>query len=162
MVAQVNYKYVSLVVLILQTTVLVLVLRYSRTVKTEGPRYLSSTAVVVAEIVKIFSCFLVILHEQSKSKKMSAFLVLEFILHLCLFCLMISDYSFKRFSSHLNEEIVQKPMETLKVSVPAILYTIQNNLLFLALSYLDAATYQVGLKSISFINFSHVHSISVR
>jgi len=34
-------------------------------------------------------------------------------------------------------------VEFLKVSVPAILYTVQNNLLFLALSHLDAATYQV-------------------
>lgn len=43
----------------------------------------------------------------------------------------------------LNAEVFQKPGETLKVAVPAVLYTVQNNLLFLALSYLDAATYQV-------------------
>lgn len=43
----------------------------------------------------------------------------------------------------INTEVIQKPLETMKVAVPAILYTVQNNLLFLALSYLDAATYQV-------------------
>lgn len=46
-------KYISLLVLILQTTSVVLLLRYSRIAKTDGPRYLSSTAVVLAEIVKI-------------------------------------------------------------------------------------------------------------
>lgn len=39
--------------------------------------------------------------------------------------------------------MVEKPGDNLKVSVPAICYVIQNNLLFFALSKLDAATYQV-------------------
>jgi UDP-sugar transporter A1/2/3 len=34
-------------------------------------------------------------------------------------------------------------VETLKLLIPAGLYTLQNNLLFVALSNLDAATYQV-------------------
>ncbi len=43
----------------------------------------------------------------------------------------------------MNIDIWQKPMETLKLLIPAGLYTLQNNLLFVALSNLDAATYQV-------------------
>jgi UDP-sugar transporter A1/2/3 len=43
----------------------------------------------------------------------------------------------------LHAEIVQKPTETLKLLIPSGLYTLQNNLLFIALSNLDAATYQV-------------------
>jgi UDP-sugar transporter A1/2/3 len=35
------------------------------------------------------------------------------------------------------------PVELFKLCVPSFLYTIQNNLLYLALSHLDAATYQV-------------------
>ena len=35
------------------------------------------------------------------------------------------------------------PILLFQVAVPAVLYVVQNNLLFLALSKLDAATYQV-------------------
>ncbi len=43
----------------------------------------------------------------------------------------------------MNNEIIQKPGETMKLLIPSGLYTLQNNLLFVALSNLDAATYQV-------------------
>lgn len=115
--AKMNLKLFSLIVLIGQTTALVLILRYSRTAKTEGPRYISSTAVVVAEIVKIITCLLMILHD--------------------------SFWDVSIFVSTMRREIIDKPGENLKVAVPAVLYTVQNNLLFMALSYLDAATYQV-------------------
>jgi UDP-sugar transporter A1/2/3 len=45
--------------------------------------------------------------------------------------------------NQLNVDIIQKPGETLKLLIPSGLYTLQNNLLFIALSNLDAATYQV-------------------
>lgn len=41
------------------------------------------------------------------------------------------------------EEVVSRVWETLKLAIPAFLYVVQNNLLFIALSNLDAATYQV-------------------
>lgn len=46
----------------------------------------------------------------------------------------------------MNREIFATPQtrsDSLKVAVPAIMYVIQNNLLFFALKKLDAATYQV-------------------
>ncbi len=53
------------------------------------------------------------------------------------------DYSIDRLFRVINEEIYSKPYDTSKLAIPSGLYAIQNNLLFLALSYLNAATYQV-------------------
>uniref|UniRef100_A0A2I2YLU5 Solute carrier family 35 member A3 n=1 Tax=Gorilla gorilla gorilla TaxID=9595 RepID=A0A2I2YLU5_GORGO len=61
-----NLKYVSLGILVFQTTSLVLTMRYSRTLKEEGPRYLSSTAVVVAELLKIMACILLVYKDSSR------------------------------------------------------------------------------------------------
>ena len=55
----------------------------------------------------------------------------------------VSDWSWVRFRNELKKDVFDKPGDNLKVSVPAVLYVVQNNLLFLALSKLDAATYQV-------------------
>jgi UDP-sugar transporter A1/2/3 len=45
------------------------------------------------------------------------------------------------------QENLVNPKETVKVSVPAILYTIQNNLIYVALANLEATTFQVGYQS---------------
>ncbi|XP_056148895.1 solute carrier family 35 member A3b [Lampris incognitus] len=110
-------KYVSLGVLVVQTTSLVLTMRYSRTLKEDGPRYLASSAVVSAEVLKIFTCILLVLRDH--------------------------NFSVRMLSQILKEEIANKAMETMKLSIPAGIYTLQNNLLYIALSNLDAATYQV-------------------
>ncbi|XP_071952796.1 UDP-N-acetylglucosamine transporter-like [Antedon mediterranea] len=113
---QLNLKYISLGILILQTTSLVLMMRYSRTVQDDGPRYLSSTAVVCAEILKVLACLVLVAYQEGGIVPL--------------------------FNIVMNE-IIGKPLGTLKLAVPSGLYTIQNNLLFIALSNLDAATYQV-------------------
>lgn len=59
-------KYMSLGVLVLQTTSLVLTMRYSRTLQEDGPRYLASSAVVSAEVLKILVCILLVFRETSK------------------------------------------------------------------------------------------------
>lgn len=95
-------------------------MRYSRTAREEGdPMYIASTAVVFAEIFKILACVMIILHG--------------------------SKYRWSVFVGQLRDEILNKPWETLKLAVPSGLYTIQNNLLYVALSNLDAATYQVSI-----------------
>ena len=57
--------------------------------------------------------------------------------------LFLSGFSVRALNRVLNEEILNKPMETLKLAIPSGIYTLQNNLLYVALSNLDAATYQV-------------------
>lgn len=110
-------KYTSLLFIVIQTTTLVLLLRYSRTQVVQGPRYLSSSAVVCAEFLKIITCMAVLLWE--------------------------NGFSVPALVLQLRNEVWRQPIETCKMLVPAGLYTIQNNLLFYALSLLDAATYQV-------------------
>ncbi|XP_062261040.1 solute carrier family 35 member A3b [Platichthys flesus] len=110
-------KYASLGVLVLQTTSLVLTMRRSRTLKEDGPRYLASSAVVLAEVLKVLTCTLLVFKDCS--------------------------FNVQSMNQLLKEEIVNKPMETMKLAIPAGIYTLQNNLLYVALSNLDGATYQV-------------------
>jgi len=107
-------RLVILSVLTLQTSVHVLSVRYTRL---SSPQYLPSTVIFLTEILKYVLCILLLLH-QSKFSVRAA-------LHLFWM------------------EVVKKPEETMKLSIPSCLYTVQNNLLFLALTNLDAATYQV-------------------
>lgn len=95
-----SLKWVSLIVLIAQTTALVLILRYSRTQQAidGGPKYLSSTAVLMAEIVKFITCIVVLLYQ--------------------------NNWSFVQFCSELDADVFQKINDSLKVGVPALLYVI--------------------------------------
>lgn len=108
-------KYAALVLLVGQMVGLVLLMSYTRTHKDPGqPLYLASTAVFVMEVMKLIICSAVIAYQSGGD----------------LF-------------GELNRHVVQAPVEMLKLSVPSFLYTVQNNLLYLALTNLDAATYQV-------------------
>ena len=63
---------------------------------------------------------------------------------ICLSVIFMQcNYNASKFISELSTHIYHSPYEILKLSVPSFLYTVQNNLLYLALTNLDAATYQV-------------------
>ena len=49
------------------------------------------------------------------------------------------------WASFLHQSIIGNPVDTLKLSIPALIYTVQNNLQYVAISNLDAATFQVSL-----------------
>ncbi|XP_069956536.1 UDP-galactose translocator isoform X9 [Cherax quadricarinatus] len=107
-------KYVSLVTLTVQNSAVALSMRYART--RPGDMFIASSAVVMAELVKMFaSLFLVFKQEGS-------------IQHLFM---------------ALHTQIWQQKIDTLKVCVPSFVYLVQNNLLYVSASNLDAATYQV-------------------
>lgn len=55
--------------------------------------------------------------------------------------------SLGRLSASLRENVLGSPKELLKLSIPSLVYAIQNNMAFLALSHLDAAVYQVITKA---------------
>ena len=111
---QLNMKYLSLLILVIQNSSLVLLLRYSRIVS--GQPYITSTAVFLTEVLKI-TCSICLLHYET-------------------------EFNFRKTTESIHDIFIRFT-ETLWVAVPAFLYTVQNNLLYIALTKLDAATYQV-------------------
>ncbi|KAL1131282.1 hypothetical protein AAG570_010900 [Ranatra chinensis] len=87
-------------------------MRYART--RSGPMFLSSTAVVASELVKLVTCLFLVRAEHKD-----------------------------RWASAVYKQVVQQLLDTLKVCVPSAVYIVQNNLLYVSASHLDAATYQV-------------------
>lgn len=51
--------------------------------------------------------------------------------------------SLDQLKNAITHHILCSPIELLKLSVPSVVYAVQNNMAFLALSNLDAAVYQV-------------------
>lgn len=108
-------KYISLAVLVVQNASLILSIRYVRTLP--GDRFYATSAVVMAEVLKVMTCVIIILLQKRCSLKDTlVFLV---------------------------DSIVFQYKDTLKLAVPSLIYTLQNNLQYIAISNLPAATFQV-------------------
>lgn len=71
----------------------------------------------MSEIVKLLTCLILVFYEEGKNVQ--------------------------RFADTLHRVVIVNIVDTLKVCVPSMVYIIQNNLLYLSASHLDAATYQV-------------------
>ncbi|XP_077438953.1 UDP-galactose translocator [Vanacampus margaritifer] len=108
-------KYISLAVLVVQNASLILSIQYVRTLP--GERFLATSAVVMAEVLKFLACLVIILLQKRFKVKEAA--------------LLLVDAIFFQYR------------DTLKLAVPSLIYTLQNNLQYIAVSNLPAATYQV-------------------
>ena len=108
-------KYISLVLLVVQNASLALTMRAART--QTGDMFFATSAVCMAELTKVIVCLIIILHS--------------------------FGWNFKLWLQHIQDEIIRKPLDTLKVAVPAFIYTVQNNLLYISISNLPAAVFQV-------------------
>lgn len=65
-------------------------------------------------------------------------------LTVCLVIVFIEQKgSIKKLGATLYNIIFERKIDTLKVCVPSLLYVIQNNLAYLAVSHLNVVTYQV-------------------
>jgi len=109
-------KYGSLGFLIIQNSSHVLLLRYSRVVVGDCKEYVTSVAVLFAEFFKLVFCLTTILFMEGGP--------------VGLF-------------GRLKADIWERKFDTLKVAVPALCFTIQNNLQFVAASHLAAALLQL-------------------
>jgi UDP-sugar transporter A1/2/3 len=107
-------KYISLVVLVVQNAGQVLVMRYASTRPQQ--KFLSTVAVFFNEIVKLIFSFILF----SATSKSPSSVLRSLKYHFC------TNF-----------------FDTLKVGVPAFIYTIQNVLLYIAVENLEAATYMV-------------------
>jgi len=108
-------KYLSLITLTGQNAILGLSMRYART--RPGDMFISTTAVFMAELVKLITCLGLVWNAE--------------------------DRSVTKWWEALHSTIVRQPLDTVKVMVPSAVYLIQNNLLYVAASNLDVATYQI-------------------
>lgn len=108
-------KWVSLFLLVAQNAALALLTRWART--RSGGQFVSTTAVVMSEFFKLVAC-----------------LILVFIEHNC---------NIRNWVGHIHGLLVTNWRDTLKVAVPAFVYMVQNNLLYVAITNLPAATFQV-------------------
>lgn len=109
-----NLKYISLLTLTVQNCMVSLSMRYART--RDGPIFFSSTAVFMAEVTKLLTCLVLVFLEEG---------------------------TMLRFKTSLYNAIIKNKVDTLKMTVPSLIYVLQNNLLYVSASNLDAATYQV-------------------
>jgi len=111
-------KYIALCILIIQNSSLVLMMRYSRIHENPHGRYLSSTAVLCAELLKL-------------------------AVSLWLSYSMDCNYSWLEFQQLWQSEFINKWKEFALLAIPSGLYVVQNNLQYLASSNLPADVYQV-------------------
>ena len=110
-------KHISLVILTFQNALLIISMRYTRI--QSGALYITTTAVVLSETMKVIVCLLVILWQKK---------------------------SLLEYFRYLHESLIEFWRDTVKLSVPAIVYMIQNNLQYVAVSHLEAAVFQVSYK----------------
>lgn len=127
--SRLRMSHLSLLVLVLHNSILVLLLRASRSHSdhssnpSDSPSllYLASVAVVFTELLKLSICFLVLIFSMLSSSS-------SVPIRQGLACILSSVF---------------QPREIIRLSLPSACYALQNNLLYLALSNLEAATFQV-------------------
>lgn len=101
--SQAAKKWIALFAFIFQNSILVIALRYAAVHSTPGKTVISSTEVIFSEILKLaFSCAICFIFE--------------------------ANSSMSTFAGILWRGFVEEEGDILKLCVPAVLYTIQNNL----------------------------------
>uniref|UniRef100_A0A914V2T9 Uncharacterized protein n=1 Tax=Plectus sambesii TaxID=2011161 RepID=A0A914V2T9_9BILA len=110
-----TYKIIGLLLLTIQQASMPLMVRYSR-IRTDKAIFLTTSSVFMMEVIKITVCSLILIGKER---------------------------SISRFFAMCKDTIFCQPWETCKICIPALIYTLQNNLYYVALSHLEATTFCV-------------------
>ncbi|KAJ1921703.1 hypothetical protein H4219_000436 [Mycoemilia scoparia] len=119
----VQMKWISLGTLAIHNSILGIVLTYSRMESAKEP-YLNSTAVFFSEAIKVAISFAMMIYTLDKRK-----------------CADEEQGVWATVCTTIKREVFGA--DAWKVSIPALLYTVQNNLQYIAAGNLDTATFQV-------------------
>ena len=107
-------KYTSLIILVLQNAGLVLIMKYATTRPQD--KFLKTVVVFSAEVIKLIASFIFLIFSNNSIMK------------------TLKDLKYHFFIDWLD---------TIKVGIPAFIYTIQNFLLYVAVENLETGTYMV-------------------
>lgn len=113
-----DLKWVALVCLIVQNSGLAMMMRYTMVAGASGDRYLASTAVLFSEILKL-------------------------VISTALCFIYDANGSVSKFAEISHDEFINNMRDWLKLTVPSILYTLQNSLQYFSMSQLSAPVFQV-------------------
>lgn len=108
-----RFKLFLLVLMVIQNSSVVLIGRYTRSSGATDDLYIVSHFIIVTELMKL------------------------------LLSALLEQIYYKPIWTAMNDHVLKKPLDCLKISVPAILYLVQNSLLYVALSNLAAPLFQV-------------------
>ncbi|GMT08878.1 hypothetical protein PFISCL1PPCAC_175, partial [Pristionchus fissidentatus] len=108
-----SLKYLGLLLLTAQQISMPLMVRYTRN-RENGQTFFTTVNVLVMEIMKLAACSFLLIREHK---------------------------SVGKFLGDVRDAIWGDPIETAKVCFPAVIYTLQNNLYYIALTHLDATTF---------------------
>ena len=111
-------KWLSLGVLFFQNGMTPIFFRYATTGAASAERFSTAVAVMCQEVLKLLMSIVLLYVEK--------------------------DRDVDKVKGIIRSDIIDKPVETLKLAVPAVLYFIQNNVLQLSSSNLPAAVFQVS------------------
>jgi UDP-sugar transporter A1/2/3 len=148
----VKLRYFALCMVTFQTTAAVVLTRYSKTVQSNDDPYFSSSLVVSTELAKlILSLGLIFLFDTEPASQASSSqgdqVSEELGENAREKVVAPLGYRWAVMKGQLYDQNLAQPLDTLKLSIPALLYTIQNNLIYVALENLEATTFQVGYQS---------------
>lgn len=110
-------KRAALFLLTLQNVSVVLLSRYVRS--RSGDMFISSTAVLMSEAVKLVTC-------------------------VGLIFIMEERCNFRSFLENIRDNLCTDWRDNLLIGVPGVVYAVQNNLIFIAVSHLNASVFQVN------------------